>query len=153
MSSTQNSRAIPIRAIIMILVALAIAFAAVGVHGFITRDDDPDAALNAQEAKLQAAATETSAAAKPEVCLIAVKGAPVADATEKLTAAGFAPAGDPAAWPARPAAPRATTVFFDEGGESNAKAVSEALPGSAVAARPGGLEACGGKIAVAVVRK
>ncbi|CAM3895168.1 MULTISPECIES: LytR C-terminal domain-containing protein [Tsukamurella] len=141
----------------MILISLAILFAALGVHGYVTRDDDPQAALNAQEAKLNAAATQTSAAApageKPTVCLISVNKAPLADATDRLTKAGMPPQEETAVWPARPAAPRATTVYFDDGGEAQAKTVATALPGSTTAARPAGLEACGNAIAVAVVRK
>jgi hypothetical protein len=155
-SSTENARAIPIRAIVMILISLAILFAALGVHGFVTRDDDPQAALNAQEAKLSAAATETAAApdaAKPTVCLIAVNRAPLADTTDKLTKAGMAPLAETEVWPARPAAPRATTVYFGDGGEGQAKTVAAALANAPTAARPDGLEACAGSIAVAVVRK
>ncbi|KXO95287.1 Uncharacterised protein (plasmid) [Tsukamurella tyrosinosolvens] len=154
--STQNTRAVPIRTIIMILISAAIILAAVGVHGLVTRDDDPQAALNAQEAKIKAAATETAqpAADKPPVCLISVARAPVADARDKLTKAGYTVQGEAAAaWPNRPAAPRATTVYFEDGGEDAAKTVSTALPGSATAARPAGLEVCEGALAVAVVKK
>lgn len=153
MSSTQNSRAIPIRAIIMILIAFAIILAALGTYGFVTRNDDPQAALNAQEAKLKAAATQTTpAAAKPTVCLIAVSRAPLGDVTDKLTQAGFPVQDETATWPNRPAAPRGTTVYFDQGGEAAAKPVATAL-GAAAAARPAGLEACAGTVAVAVVKK
>ena len=40
----------------MILISAAIILAAIGVHGLVTRTDDPQAAQNAQEAKLKAAA-------------------------------------------------------------------------------------------------
>ncbi|CAM5347377.1 hypothetical protein TPAU25S_04181 [Tsukamurella paurometabola] len=149
----------PIRAIVMILISLAILFAAIGVHGFATRDDDPQAALNAQEDKLNAQATGAAAAPagekgdKPVVCLIAVNRAPLGDATDRLTKAGMPPREDTDVWPARPAAPRATTVYFDEGGEDQAKTVSSVLPGSTTVARPDGLAACANSIAVAVVRK
>ncbi|CAM3147214.1 LytR C-terminal domain-containing protein [Tsukamurella hominis] len=154
--STQNTRAVPIRTIIMILISAAIILAAVGVHGLVTRNDDPQAALNAQEAKIKAAATETAAPAadQPPVCLISVARAPVAETRDKLKKAGFTVQGETAApWPNRPAAPRATTVYFADGGEDTAKTVSTALPGSATAARPAGLEACEGALAVAVVKK
>ena len=97
--STQNTRAVPIRTIIMILISAAISLAAVGIHGLVTRDDDPQAALNAQEAKIKAAATETAqpAADKPPVCLISVARAPVADARDKLTKAGYTVQGEAAA--------------------------------------------------------
>lgn len=154
MSSTQNTRAVPIRAIIMILISVAIIFAAIGVHGLVTRDDDPQAALNAQEAKLKAAADETTAesAAKPPVCLISVARAPLADPTDKLKMAGFPVQDDTDVWPNRPAAPRVTTVYFGQGGEADAKTVAGAL-GAGTAARPAGLEACSGAVAVAVVKK
>ncbi|TWS21202.1 LytR family transcriptional regulator [Tsukamurella asaccharolytica] len=154
--STQNTRAVPIRTIIMILISAAIILAAVGVHGLLTRNDDPQAALNAQEAKIKAASTETAqpAAATPAVCLISVAKAPVAETRDTLKKAGFTVQGENAAdWPNRPAAPRATTVYFEGGGEDAAKTISTALPGSATAARPAGLEACAGALAVAVVRK
>lgn len=153
--STQNTRAVPIRTIIMILISAAIILAAIGVHGLVTRNDDPQAALNAQEAKIKAAATQTAqpAAEKPTACLLSVAKAPVADARDRLTKAGVTVQGDPAAWPNRPAAPRATTVYFDDGGEAAAKTVASALPGSATAPRPAGLEACEGVLAVAVVKK
>ncbi|BDH59262.1 LytR C-terminal domain-containing protein [Tsukamurella sp. PLM1] len=151
--STQNTRAVPIRTIIMIMISAAIILAAIGVHGFLTRNDDPQAALNAQEAKLQAAATETAApAAKPEVCLIAVARAPLAETKGKLEQAGFSVQQDTDAWPNRPAAPRATTVYFGQGGEADAKTVGTEL-GAPTAARPAGLEACAGAVAVAVVKR
>lgn len=157
MSSTQNSRAVPIRLIIMILVSLAILFAALGVHGLVTRNDDPQAALNAQEAKIKEAAKQAPAAApapaNAPVCLISVAKAPLADANGKLTKAGFKLVEQTETWPAKPAAPKATTVYFPEGGEAEAKSVQAALPGSAVAARPAGLDACDGQLAVAVVKK
>lgn len=151
--STQNSRAVPIRTIIMILISAAIILAAIGIHGLVTRNDDPQAALNAQEAKISAAAATPSAAAEPTACLLSVAKAPVADARERLTKAGITVQGEPAAWPNRPAAPRATTVYFADGGEDAAKTVSTALPGSTTAPRPAGLEACDGALAVAVVKK
>lgn len=154
--STQNTRAVPIRTIIMILVSAAIILAAVGVHGLVTRDDDPQAALNAQEAKIKAAATQQAqpAADKPTVCLISVAKAPVAETRDTLKKAGFTVQGEnAAAWPNRPAAPRATTVYFEDGGEDAAKTVAGELSGAATAARPAGLEACEGALAVAVVKK
>lgn len=140
----------------MILISAAIILAAVGVHGLVTRNDDPQAALNAQEEKIQAAATQTAkpAADTPPVCLLSVAKAPVADTRDRLKKAGITVQGEnAAAWPNRPAAPRATTVFFDEGGEAAAETVSTAIPGSATAPRPAGLEACEGELAVAVVKK
>ncbi|GAA1081702.1 LytR C-terminal domain-containing protein [Tsukamurella spumae] len=153
--STQNTRAVPIRTIIMILISAAIILAAIGVHGLVTRNDDPQAALNAQEAKLKAASTETAAApvSTPTVCLLAVARAPLADATDKLKRAGVTVQPETEVWPNRPAAPRATTVYFGDGGEADAKTVASALPGSTTAARPAGLEACAGVLAVAVVKK
>ncbi|KXP10147.1 LytR C-terminal domain-containing protein [Tsukamurella pseudospumae] len=152
--STQNTRAVPIRTIIMILISAAIILAAIGVHGLVTRNDDPQAALNAQEAKLKATATETAApAAKPTVCLLAVARAPLADATDRLKKAGVTVQSETEVWPNRPAAPRATTVYFGDGGEADAKTVASALPGSTTAARPAALEACAGVLAVAVVKK
>ncbi|GAB3129994.1 hypothetical protein GCM10027289_13610 [Tsukamurella serpentis] len=156
MSSTQNSRAVPIRTIIMILVSAAIILAAVGIHGLITRDDDPQAALNAQEAKLSAAATETTPApapaAKAPVCLLSVARAATTETEDTLKRAGFEITAGHEAWPARPPAPRGTTVFFGEGGEAEAKTVASALD-VPTAPRPAGLEACAGPVAVAVVKK
>lgn len=153
--STQNTRAVPIRTIIMILISAAIILAAIGIHGLVTRDDDPQAALNAQEAKISAAAATQSApaAAEPAVCLLSVAKAPVVDTRDRLTKAGITVQGEPAAWPNKPAAPRATTVYFADGGEAAAKTVATALPGSVTAARPAGLDACEGALAVAVVKK
>lgn len=154
--STQNTRAVPIRTIIMILISAAIILAAIGIHGLVTRNDDPQAALNAQEAKISAAAATQSApaaAGEPAVCLLSVAKAPVADTRDRLKKAGVTVQGEPAAWPNKPAAPRATTVYFEDGGEDAAKTVSTALPGSVTAARPAGLDACEGTLAVAVVKK
>ncbi len=154
--STQNTRAVPIRTIIMILISAAIILAAIGIHGIVTRDDDPQAALNAQEAKLKAASSQTAqpAADAPTVCLLSVARAPVAETRERLSKAGFTVRGEAAtAWPKGTAAPHATTVYYDDDGKAAAETVSSALEDAATAARPDGLQACAGAVAVAVVKK
>lgn len=151
MSKSAEKQRVPIRAIIMVLVALAIAFLALGWHGFLTRNDADNAALLAQEAKL----SERAPASTP-VCLVAV-GDPASrqsvaaekDTRAKLTNGDVEVAGKAQAWGAAPGAPRVITVYSVQGQVEAAKNAAAAL-GAPVAERPAGLDACADSVAVVV---
>lgn len=143
----------------MILVFFAIAFAALGTHEFMTRNDSANAALDAQAAKLSSAAApsgaESSAApATPAACVFAESGAS-ADAKEAVAALEKAKVdvkGAPQPWRGRPS-PKATTVYFGDGQEDAAKSAAAAFkPDAATAARPEGMDECAGGLVVVVAK-
>ncbi|MFC7754697.1 hypothetical protein [Tsukamurella soli] len=164
MSTTDHQRKVPIRAIIMILVALAIAFAGLGWHAVATRDSDPDSALHAQAAKLSAtapaapsgasesAAPSSAPAAAPAAC-VQRGGASAAAraAVAEIKKAGVTVRGEVATWKGK--APRATVVYYGAGQENAAGRVAAAIDhGSSAAPRPAGAEQCAEGLVVVVVK-
>ncbi|WP_344997758.1 LytR C-terminal domain-containing protein [Tsukamurella soli] len=165
MSTTDHQRKVPIRAIIMILVALAIAFAGLGWHAVATRDSDPDSALHAQAAKLSAtapaapsgasesAAPSSAPAAAPAACVYSEEGASAAAraAVAEIKKAGVTVRGEVATWKGK--APRATVVYYGAGQENAAGRVAAAIDhGSSAAPRPAGAEQCAEGLVVVVVK-
>ncbi len=163
MSITDHQRRVPIRAIIMIFVALAIAFAALGWHSAATRDSDPDAALHAQAAKVSAAASGAASsasasasatpAAAPVACVFSQSGAGAAarSAVAALKKGGVTVAGDPAAWKGK--APRGTVVYYADGLDAAAKQAAAAIgAGATVQVRPGTVTECAGDLVVIVAK-
>jgi hypothetical protein len=167
-SKSVEKQRVPIRAIIMILVALTIAFAALGFHGFLNRNQTENAALLAQAAKLSAqpaassattaAASASQAEAKP-VCLLVVgdparrtNQAAVSETRTKLTGADVQIEAKVAAWPAgrnAPIAPKVTTVYSVDGQDDLAAKAADAVDAKVVD-RPAALMACAQSVTIVV---